>query len=84
MNTLELKGGIHELISKVSDKRLLEQIHKVLNEIIEENLDKTDFWDELTEAQQLELDKAIEESYDEKNHISHEVMLNKYKKWLKP
>ena len=83
MSALEIKGGILDMISKVKDKELLLKLHQVLSEMIEQNLSKTDFWDELTEEQQKELDAAIEESYDEKNHIPHEEVMKKYQKWLK-
>ncbi len=82
MSVLEIKGGLHELISKVNDKQLLKQLHELFIEIITLNASKTDFWEDLTTAQQKELEKAVEESYDEKNLIPHSTMLKKYKKWL--
>ena len=83
MSALELKGSLLELISKVKDEDLLLRLKDILSDAIQQNLSKTDFWDELTEEQQKELDAAIEESYHEKNLISNEEVMNKYKKWLK-
>lgn len=83
MSVLELKGGLHEMIAKVDDQDLLLQLKELITETITQNMYKTDFWDELSEKQQVELEEAIEASYDEKNLVSHDVVLNKYKKWLK-
>ncbi len=84
MSTLELKGGIYDLISTVNDESVLRQLHKMVQDVVEQNMDKTDFWDELTEDQQKAIDEAIEESYDEKNWIPHEEIVKKYQAWLKP
>jgi len=80
MSTLELKGSIYDLISTVNDESILRQVHEVVRDVLERNMDKTDFWDELTEDQQKALDEAVEESYDEKNQISHGEIVKKYQK----
>jgi len=56
----------------------------VVRDVLERNMDKTDFWDELTEDQQKALDEAVEESYDEKKQIPHGEVVKKYQAWLKP
>jgi len=56
----------------------------MVQNVVEQNMDKTDFWDELTEDQQKSIDKAVEESYDEKKQIPHEEIVKKYQAWLKP
>jgi hypothetical protein len=83
MSVLEIKGGLHEMIAKVDDQELLLQIKDLLTDVITKNMQKTDFWDELSIHQQIELDDAVEASYDEKNLVNHEIVLNKYKQWLK-
>ena len=83
MSTLEIKGGLYDMISKVNDEKLLRELYEVISDIITENMSETDFWDELSEDQQKELEKAIEESYDDNNLIKHETVVNKYKKWLR-
>jgi len=82
MSTLELKGSIYDLISTVNDESILRQVHEVVRDVLERNMDKTDFWDELTEDQQEALDEAVEESYDEKNQIPHEEIVKKYQQAL--
>lgn len=42
---------------------------------------KKDWWDDLTPAQQVRLEKSIEESYDPKNWVSHEDVMKKYKNY---
>jgi TRAP-type C4-dicarboxylate transport system substrate-binding protein len=70
MSTLEVKGGMYEMISKVNDKKLLMQLYELISDIIAQNLSDTDFWDELSESQKEELEKAIQESHDDKNLLS--------------
>lgn len=82
MSNLEIKGGLYEMISKVNDKKLLMQLYELITDIVTQNLSDTDFWDELSENQKEELEKAIQESHDDKNLIEHEVVINKFKKWL--
>ena len=82
MSTLELKGGIYDLISTVNDESILRQVHEVVRDVLERNMDKTDFGDELTEDQQKALDEAVEESYDEKNQIPHGGIVQKYEQIL--
>lgn len=82
MSVQELKGGMLELIASVNNPELLEQLYALIQEVIQENIEQTDFWDDLTEAQQEELDAAIEESEQEENLVSHDVVMEKYRQWL--
>jgi hypothetical protein len=41
-----------------------------------------DWWDELTPAQQAELQLAIDESYDESNLVSDEEAQAMFQQWL--
>jgi len=82
MSTLEIKGGLYEIISKVNDEKLLMQLYELIADIVTQNLSDTDFWDELSDDQKEELENAIQESYDDKNLLEHETVINKYKKWL--
>jgi TRAP-type C4-dicarboxylate transport system substrate-binding protein len=82
MSTLEIKGGLLDMISKINDKKLLLEVHQLLSDLMEQRIAQTDFWDELSTQQQKQLDEAISESYEAANLISHETVLKKYKKWL--
>ena len=81
MNLLTLKGGLYELISRIEDEALLIQLQNVVKEVIEEN--KSDFWDELDSEQQAALEKALQESQQEENLVTHQLVLNKYQQWPK-
>lgn len=82
MSTLEIKGGLYEMISKVNDEKLLMKLYELIADIVTQNLSDTDYWDELSDNQKEELENAIQESYDNKNLVEHEIVINKYKRWL--
>ena len=80
MNTLELKGGILNMISRVEDEAVLRQLYQAITEII------TETWGEipdLTPEQEAELTQAIEESYDSDNLVDHEVVMKNMARWAK-
>ncbi len=82
MSNLEIKGGILELIASIDDKETLFELRKLINEFVGNRLKDSDYWEELTHQEQSELTAAIKESEDESNHIDHEEVMKKYKKWL--
>ncbi len=82
MSTLELKGSIYDSIAKINDSSLLLQLYEIISEISSANINKTDFWDELTDTQKTEIEAAIEASHNEKNLVPHSVVMEKYKKWI--
>ena len=79
MNVLEIKGSLHDLISQVEDKGMLLKMYEAFQEVL--RFQDTDI--ELTPAQQVELEKAISESYDEANLIDHEDAKKIHARWLK-
>ena len=81
MSVLEIKGGLYDMISNVNDESLLIQLKSIVADFIEQNPTHSDFWDELSEAQQQELETAHEESKDNKNLVDHHTVLEKYKRW---
>ena len=78
MKTLEIKGGLYEMISKVDDQQLLLHLQSVVKQVIEQNLTELDFWDALSTAQQAELEEALKESEQKENLVPHQVVLDKY------
>ncbi|MCB9230604.1 MAG: hypothetical protein H6581_03030 [Bacteroidia bacterium] len=82
MNSFELKGGLYDMISRINDKDLLAQIHGIISKLINQNLEKTEFWDELPADQQNELELAIQESYNKENLVSHEDAMKEIQAWL--
>ena len=79
MNVLEIKGSLHDIISKVEDKNLLLKMFDAFQDIL--RFQDTDF--QLTDDQQKQLEAAIEESYDEANLIDHEDAMKIHARWLK-
>jgi len=82
MSNLELKGGILEMIATIDDRETLFELKKLIGEFIGNHLKDSDYWDELSDAEKAELNKAIEESEDEANLIDHNEVMKKYGKWL--
>lgn len=83
MSALEIKGGLIDLISSINDKDTLNKIQKIVAGIINESLDDENLEDKLSESQLKELELSIEESEKKENLISHEIVSEKYAKWLK-
>jgi len=81
MSIVELKEHFHSLIDEIDDKEFLEEFYKVFK-VRKENKN-IDFWDELSENEQKELDDAFLESEDDKNLIDHDEVMKDPKKWLK-
>ena len=79
MNVLEIKGSLHDIISKVEDKNLLLKMFDAFQDVL--RFQDTDF--QLTDDQQKQLEAAIEESYDEANLIDHEDAMKIHARWLK-
>lgn len=82
MSVQELKGSMVDLLAQVNDRNLLEQIYEVVQEIITDNLNKTDWWEELPMHAQKELEAALEESKDPENLVAHDVVRNQFERWL--
>ncbi len=72
MNTLELKGGMLNMISRVEDEAVLRHLFDAITAIIAEN------WGEvpdLSPEQEAELELAIEETYNPDNLVDHEEVM---------
>ncbi|MBX2928326.1 MAG: hypothetical protein KF852_10865 [Saprospiraceae bacterium] len=80
MSVQELKGSMVDLLAQVNDRNLLEQIYEVVQEIITDNLNKTDWWEELPMQVQKELEAALEESKDPENLVAHDVVKNQFER----
>ena len=80
MNALAIKVEMFEILASTHDEAMLLKLYKKMKEAIDST--QSDWWDELPTEQQVRLAKSIEESYDEKNFIDHEVMKKKHAKWL--
>ena len=80
MNTLELKGGMMNLISRVEDEAVLTQMFEALTEIVAETYGAIP---DLSPEQEAELELAIEETYNPDNLVDHEEVMKNMARWLK-
>lgn len=79
MNTLELKGGMIEMIAGVKNQEVLQHLYKAISEIITEAYQESS---ELSPEQETQIDADIEASYLPENLVEHEVVLQKMSRWL--
>ena len=80
MNTLELKGGMMNIISRVEDEAVLTQMFEAITEIIVETYGQIS---ELSPEQVVELELAIEETYNPGNLVDHDEVMKNMTRWLK-
>jgi len=80
MNTLELKGGMIELIGQVRNKELLQHLYEIISEVLADTIEDNI---KLSPEQEARLDQDIKTSRDPKNLVEHEIAIKKMNKWLK-
>jgi len=81
MNTLELKGGMIEMIANVNNPELLQNLYELIADTI---LQKTAEDYKLTPKQEAQLDADIKASFVPTNLVDHELALQKMSRWLNP
>ena len=75
MKTAELKTDLHKFIDQIQDSSILQAVHTILAKQI---ASETDFWDELTEQQQQDIEAGLADLEKGKKKNFTDV-LNKYK-----
>ncbi len=81
MTTKALIEELHRLIdSKKNDEAVLHEVYGILKEDADEK--GTDWWDEMTDEQRAQQEKAEEDIKLGKNLVSHEEAMKRAKKWL--
>ncbi|MDN3581294.1 hypothetical protein [Mucilaginibacter flavus] len=78
---MNIKEDFHHLIETIDDEQLLKGYYQLIQQL--NNNQTGDLWKNLGEAEKQELLLAHEESFDEKNWLSHEQMKQQHDKWLK-
>ena len=71
------------MINKVDDPKILADLSDFVAKYLQSHFIDSDETEEMNAGDLAELELAIEESYDEKNHVPHESVRQKYAKWLK-
>ncbi len=80
MNTLELKGGLTEMIAEVDNKEVLSHLYEIVSEIISQ---AANYNQELSAEQETALDRDIEASFLSENLVEHKMAVKRMERWLK-
>jgi len=79
---MKIKDDFHHLIDAIEDEQLLKSYYQLIQSINSSSGGK--LWGALNESEKQELLLAYDESFDEKNLLSHEQVKQQHEKWLKP
>jgi hypothetical protein len=79
---MKIKDDFHHLIDTIDDEQLLKSYYQLIQNMNSQS-DGT-LWNALSENQKEELLLSYDESFDEKNLLSHEEVKLQHEKWLKP
>ena len=83
MKSIEIKNDILGMVNKVDDPKILADLSDFVAKYLQSHFVDSNDTEEMSQEDQAELELVIEESYDEKNHVPHEVVKQKYAKWLR-
>jgi len=78
MKLAELKSEFHNLIDQVNDPEIIEQFYNAMSQSLQA---EGRLWRSLSPQQQQEVLEAYEESEDENNPISLDLIKAKYDNW---
>jgi hypothetical protein len=78
MTEMELKGSFHNLIARIEDLDLLRELFALCVERVK----KIDTLTDMPAEAIADLERAIEESYDESDLIDNESVMIKARQWL--
>jgi predicted transcriptional regulator len=78
MDVTELRADLHNMIDKISDRKILKAVHTLLSE---NAATKSDWWDAISQEEREEIEKGISD-VDRGEIKTHEEVMKKYKKWL--
>ncbi len=81
MSAKNIKVEIQHLVTNERSEAVLQKVLRLLKH--EDDEQSNNWWNTLTEEQQLELDRAEEEIKDPNNLISHKEAMEQARKWLK-
>jgi hypothetical protein len=78
---MNVKEEFHHLIDEITDEDLLQDYYNLIQRLSGNQSGK--LWNKLSDTQQQELILAYDESFDQANLISHEVVKQQHQQWLK-
>jgi hypothetical protein len=76
---MKIKEEFHYLIDSIDDENVLTAYYQLVHKLIERD---TNIWDTLTTEQQRLVALSYDESFDERNLVSHDDVMKKYAKWI--
>lgn len=85
MNVLELKGSIINMVAHIESPKELTRLRTLINDFVK-SPDAFEAYDDnytLTPEQELELDEAIQQTYDPTQLVPHEEVIKSMREWLK-
>lgn len=85
MNVLELKGSIFNMVAHIESPKELGRLRTLINDFVK-SPDEFEAYDDnysLTPEQEIELDEAIQQTYDPTQLVPHEEVIKSMRQWLK-
>jgi hypothetical protein len=85
MNVLELKGSIVNMVALMESPKELTRLRALINDFVK-SPDEFEAYDDnfsLTPEQEIELDEAIQQTYDPTQLVPHEEVIKTMRQWLK-
>jgi hypothetical protein len=79
---MKIKDELHHLIDTIDDEQLLKSYYQLIQSININSGGK--LWSALNELEKQELLLGYDESFDQKNLLSHQQVKRQHEKWLKP
>ncbi len=79
---MKIKDDFHHLIDSIEDEQLLQHYYRLIRGT--KNDENGTLWNNLSAAEKEELLIAYDESFDNKNLLSHEQVKSQHLAWLKP
>ncbi|MCY7360959.1 MAG: hypothetical protein LH629_02660 [Ignavibacteria bacterium] len=80
MDKAKLKLNLHKTIDEIENLIVLERLKDIVDFTIKK--DNADFWEELSENERDEINKALLESEVDENLIPHDEVMKQAKQWL--
>ncbi|NJM24791.1 MAG: hypothetical protein HC859_03990 [Bacteroidia bacterium] len=78
---MRTKEAFHELIDKIDNEKVLKSYFELVKRLNNNQTGK--LWDSLNSEEKDELLVSYEESFDQKNLLSHEDVKGQHDKWLR-
>lgn len=85
MNVLELKGSIFDMVAHIESPKELTRLRTLITDFVK-SPDEFEVYDDnyaLTPEQELELDAAIQQTYDPTQLVPHDEVIKSMRQWLK-